>query len=275
MGALDVMKEWPVEVAAGGVSDATTTRSLVGDPTWQTRIASVAKPLVAYACLIAVEEGTLELEQPAGPPGSTVRHLLAHASGLPFHGDTPIARPGKRRIYSNTGYEILGTTLATAAAMPVENYLDEAVFGPLAMTATELRGSPAHGIWSTVDDLLRFGRELLSPTLVAPETLAAATTEQFPGLAGVVPEMGSYDPNPWGLGFELKGSKSPHWTAPTGSPRTFGHFGGAGTFLWVDPDAGLACAVLTNREFGEWAPPLWSALSAAVLEEQSPGSGTT
>jgi CubicO group peptidase (beta-lactamase class C family) len=87
-----------------------------------------------------------------------------------------------------------------------------------------------------------------------------------------VPEMGSYDPNPWGLGFELKGPKSPHWTAPHGSPRTFGHFGGAGTFLWVDPDAGVGCVVLTDRDFGDWAPPLWSSLSAAVLAEQA-GAG--
>ena len=102
-----------------------------------------------------------------------------------------------------------------------------------------------------------------------PATLGEATSEQFPGLAGVVPGLGSYDPNPWGLGFELKGRKVPHWTAPEGSPRTFGHFGGSGTFLWVDPDARLACVVLTDREFGDWAPPLWSALSSAVLMEHS------
>ena len=100
---------------------------------------------------------------------------------------------------------------------------------------------------------------------MAPATLAEATSEQFPGLAGVVPGLGSYDPNPWGLGFELKGAKRPHWTAPDGSPRTFGHFGGSGTFLWVDPDARVACAVLTDRPFGDWASPLWSALSADVL----------
>jgi CubicO group peptidase (beta-lactamase class C family) len=86
----------------------------------------------------------------------------------------------------------------------------------------------------------------------------------------VVPDLGSYDPNPWGLGFELRGKKSPHWMAPDGSPRTFGHFGGSGTFLWVDPDAHVACVVLSDREFDEWAPPLWSALSSAVLAEHDP-----
>ena len=136
---------------------------------------------------------------------------------------------------------------------------------PLGLRHTELRGSVAKDAWSTVDDLAVFAAELLHPTLVAEPTLAEATTEQFPGLAGVIPGLGSYDPNPWGLGFELKGAKSPHWTAPDGSPRTFGHFGGSGTFLWVDPDAGVACVVLTDREFGDWAPPRWAALSAEVL----------
>lgn len=267
--ALDAITTWPVPTAAAGVTGPPGHGPEVtaGAPTWRTRIASVTKPLVAYACLVALEEGTLDLDAPAGPPGSTVRHLLAHTSGLPFDGDAPIAAPGTRRIYSNSGFEALAAVLAEAAAMPAARYLDEAVLAPLSMSATELPGSPAHGAHSTVEDLLRFGRELLSPTLVTPATLAEATAEQFPGLAGVVPGLGRYDPNPWGLGVELKGAKSPHWTAPGGSPRTFGHFGGAGTFLWVDPDAALACVVLTDREFGDWALPLWSELSAAVLTE--------
>jgi CubicO group peptidase (beta-lactamase class C family) len=269
MSALDALASWPVDRAAGAVVAESGAREAGGDTAWTTRIASVTKLLVAYACLVALEEGTLTLDQPAGPPGSTVRHLLAHASGLPFEGSDPIARPGERRTYSNTGFECLGETLAAGAGMSVATYLAEAVLRPLGMGATELRGSPAKDAWSTADDLARFAAELLAPTLVDRATLGEATSEQFPGIAGVVPGLGSYDPNPWGLGFELKGRKVPHWTAPEGSPRTFGHFGGSGTFLWVDPDARLTCVVLTDREFGDWAPPLWSALSSAVLTEHS------
>lgn len=270
MPALDVLPTWPVTTATGAVIDATGVRETIGDTGRVLPIASVTKLLVAYACLVAIEEGTLTLDQPAGPPGATVRHLLAHTSGLPFEGRQPIAPPGTRRIYSNTGFEALGEALADSAAMSVAEYLDEAVVAPLGLAATELRGSPAAGAVSTVGDLSRFARELLAPTLITAATLADATTEQYPGLAGVVPGLGSFDPNPWGLGFELKGAKSPHWTAPHGSPRTFGHFGGAGTFLWVDPDARLACVVLTDREFGDWAPPLWSAVSQAVLDLYAP-----
>jgi CubicO group peptidase (beta-lactamase class C family) len=266
VGALDVVATWPVPQVAGAVVDAGAVREAAGDTGWVTPIASVTKPLVAYACLVAVEEQTLALDRPAGPEGSTVRHLLAHASGLPFEGTTPIAAPGTRRIYSNSGFAALGDALAEGTGMPVAAYVAEAVFDPLGMAATGLRDAWA-GVSSSVDDLARFARELLSPTLVAPPTLADAVREQFAGLAGVVPGMGRYDPNPWGLGFELKGAKAPHWTAPDGSPRTFGHFGGAGTFLWVDPDAAVACVVLTDRDFGDWAPPLWSSLSSAVLAE--------
>ena len=269
MPALDALAGWPVDHAAGAVVAAGATRSRAGDQAWVTRIASVTKPLVAYACLVAVEEGTLELDAPAGPPGATVRHLLAHASGLPFEGAEPIAPPGSRRIYSNAGFAALGTTLADAAGLDLATYLGEAVLAPLGMGATELRGSAGAGAWSSVADLAAFAAELLSPRLVAPATLAEATREQFPGLAGIIPGLGRYDPNPWGLGFELKDAKSPHWTAPQGSPRTFGHFGGAGTVLWVDPDAAVACVVLTDREFDDWAPPLWSAVSADVLAESA------
>lgn len=267
MSALDAVTTWPVDRVAAAIVDPDGVRASAGDTGWVTGIASVTKPLVAYGCLVAVEEGTLDLDAAAGPTGSTVRHLLAHASGLPFDGPTPLAPPGKRRIYSNTGFDVLGDTLATAADMPVATYLAETVLDPLGMTQTTLRGSPAKAGWSTVDDLASFAVELLAPKLVTSSTLDEATSEQFPGLSGVVPGLGRYDPNPWGLGFELKEAKSPHWTAPGGSPRTFGHFGGSGTFLWVDPDARLACVVLTDREFGDWAPPRWSALSAAVLDE--------
>jgi CubicO group peptidase (beta-lactamase class C family) len=87
----------------------------------------------------------------------------------------------------------------------------------------------------------------------------------FPGLVGVLPGFGRQDPNDWGLGPELRDHKSPHWTGSHNSPRTFGHFGQAGGFLWVDPEAGLACACLTDRPFGPWAAEAWPALADDVL----------
>ena len=230
------------------------------------RWASVTKLVTALAALIAAEEGVIDLDEPAGPEGATVRHLLAHASGLPFEGDKPIGRPGTRRVYSNTGFEVLAEHIAARAEIPFAEYLAAGVLGPLGMTA-ELRGSPAADLHGSLDDLLLLARELKVPTLVAAETLAEATSVQFPGLAGVLPDFGRFDPNDWGLGFELRDAKSPHWTGARNASKTFGHFGGSGTFLWVDPEAGLALACLTDLDFGEWAKEAWPRLSDAVLAE--------
>ena len=153
----------------------------------------------------------IDLDEEAGPEGSTVRHLLAHASGLPFETGAPTGRPGQRRSYSNLGFEALAEHIGARAEMPFADYLAAGVLQPLGLQA-ELRGSPAADLHGSLDDLLILARELQRPTLVAPETLAEATTVQFPGLAGVLPDFGRFDPNDWGLGFELRDDKSPHWT---------------------------------------------------------------
>lgn len=256
---------WPVERAAAGLTGVEGTLGTGGDPDWRTPVASVTKLLVGYAGLIAVEEGAVELDEPAGPAGSTVRHLLAHASGLAFDADQVLAAPGARRIYSNVGIERFAEHVATRTGIRFPDYLRQAVLAPLGLSGTELTGSPAHGMASNVTDLLRFARELLRPTLVSPELLAEATREQYPGLVGVVPGVGRFDPNPWGLAFELRGHKQPHWTGAANSPATFGHFGGSGGFLWVDPVAGLGAAALTDRRFGPWALEAWPPFSDAVL----------
>jgi CubicO group peptidase (beta-lactamase class C family) len=275
--ALEQIDSWPAPTAAAAVVTAKGVAGERGPGDVVLRWASVTKLLTAYAVLIAAEEGVLDLDEQAGPPAATVRHLLAHASGLPFEGDAPIGRPGQRRVYSNTGFDLLGARLAERSEMPFADYLRAAIFDPLGIAGAELRGRPSEGVWGTLTDLSAFGRELLAPTLVAPETLAEATTVAFPGLAGVLPGLGRQEPNDWGLGFELKDAKRPHWTGDSNSPRTFGHFGGAGTFLWVDPDAHAACACLTDLEFDEWALAAWPPLADAVLAEldrteQSAGS---
>jgi CubicO group peptidase (beta-lactamase class C family) len=265
-----LVANWPVETVSVGVTGPDGTLGLAGDPEWVTRIASVGKLLVGLAALVAVEEGTVELDEPAGPPGSTVRHLLAHASGLAFDADRSIALPGRRRIYSNTGIERFADHLTARAGMAFEEYLKLGVLEPLGMAHTKLRGSPAHAVWSTVSDLLALCRELLRPTLVSATTLADATRPHFPDLAGVLPDVGRFDPNPWGLTFEIRDDKRPHWTGLRNSPATFGHFGGSGSFLWVDPEARLATVALANEDFGPWALEAWPKLSDAVLERHAP-----
>jgi CubicO group peptidase (beta-lactamase class C family) len=268
--ALRQVDDWPVRRAALAVISPDGTIAQRGDATAPLPWASVTKLVTALAALVAAEEGVVDLDEAAGPPGSTFRHLLSHASGLPPEGETPIAKPGARRIYSNAGFEVLAERVARAAEMSFGDYLREAVLTPLQMAAS-LDGSPASGISGTLDDLLALGRELLRPAVIARETLAEATAVAFPGLAGVLPGFGRMQPNDWGLGFELRDDKRPHWTGSRNSPATFGHFGQSGSFLWVDPKAGIACACLTDTRFGDWAKEAWPRLADAVLDEARPG----
>lgn len=268
--ALGIVDSWPaptVAVAALVGEGSVTTR---GPLEQVLRWASVTKLITAYAVLVAVEEGVIDLDEAAGPDGSTVRHVLAHASGLAFEDGDPVGRPGRMRIYSNSGYATLGELLETRAEMPFETYVRAAVLEPLGMGTTvvrtdEPRQAAAAGLYGTLADLVVFTRELRAPKIIARETLAEATSVQFPGLAGVLPGFGRQDPCDWGLGFELRGAKSPHWTGSRNSPGTFGHFGGSGAFVWIDPDAGVALACLTDLEVGPWALAAWPALADAVL----------
>jgi CubicO group peptidase (beta-lactamase class C family) len=284
MRALDLTASWPVPHVSAAVlvvdGDGGRRTYTVGDASHRYRLASIAKPVTAWAVLVAVEEGLLHLDSPIGQPGCTLRHLLAHAGGYPFDGPDPIAPPQRRRIYSNTGIEMAADAVATAAGMTFEQYLREAVFEPLGMVSTVLRGSPAHGVLSTVDDVVRFADELIVPRLVSPATHHEATTPVFADLPGIVPGVGRYERCTWGLGVEVKGDKDPHWMGHGNHAGAFGHFGGAGTLLWVDAGAvegsTIACIALTDRPFDDWADDalrLWPELSDAVIAEAGAAQG--
>ena len=149
--------------------------------------------------------------------------------------------------------------------MPFSEYVREAVVAPLGL-GLDPEGDPGSGMSASLEDVLAVGRELLTPRLVADETRDEMVSVQFPGLAGVLPDHGRFDPLDWGLGVQLN-TRPPSWMGTRTSPRTFGHFGGSGTFLWVDPEAQVVCAALTTREFGAWAKDAWPRFADAVLNE--------
>jgi hypothetical protein len=101
--ALRLTAAWPVPHVAAAVVLPDDSVSTIGDVDLPFRLASITKVLSSWAMLIAVEEGIVSLDQPAGQPGCTLRHLLAHAGGYPFDGVEPISPPARRRIYSNRG----------------------------------------------------------------------------------------------------------------------------------------------------------------------------
>lgn len=266
---LTQLGDWPVDNVSAVVISGGEVLEQFGDEKRVYALASVTKLLSAHAALVAIEEGAIELDQPAGPSGSTVRHLLAHASGLAFDSREPAAGVGEQRIYSSAGFEVLAELIETESGIGFGDYLQQAVCEPLGMTATALTGSAGHGADASVADLSAFAAELSSPTLVSEQLFAEATSVQFSGLDGFVPGYGKHRPCDWGLGYELRDHKAPHWTGSQNSPQTFGHFGQSGTFLWVDPALGAACVVLTDRQFGAWAKPLWADFNDALVSKLS------
>ncbi|MFV0306790.1 MAG: serine hydrolase domain-containing protein [Desertimonas sp.] len=275
---LEGIDTWPVpHVAAAALDRSGRVVEARGETHRVFRLASISKLMTAWAILIACDEGVVALDDAAGQPGGTLRHLLAHAGGYPFEGVEPIAPVEQRRIYSNTGVELAAAHVEAAAGMPFATYLAEAVFEPLSMATTELRGSPAHGVYATVGDVATFLAETMHPRLLSAPLAVEAVTAQFPRLSGIVPAIGRFDPCPWGLGFELRGDKSPHWTGAHNSPATYGHFGGAGTMAWCDPAAGCALVALSDLAFDRWsveAMRVWPALSDTTLATIG-GSGDT
>ena len=265
--------DWPVGTASVAVVDADGVIDLIDDGNVH-RAASITKVLTALTVLDATEEGVVSLDDPVGPPGSTLRHLLAHASGYAFEEDRALAPPGTRRIYSNRGIDVAAGHLERRTGRSFENDLHDRVLDLLSMTSTALDGSPAHGAHVGIRDLAILARELLQPTLLLPRVVDQVSTLAFPGLAGVLPGFGRQQNNDWGLGCEIRDHKTPHWTAAGNSPRTFGHFGQSASFMWVDPEAHLACVSLCDTDFGPWAVEVWPRLSQKVLETYGHGSGS-
>ena len=266
---LSTIDTWGADHAAAVVLGPDGVLAGRGEPGHHFRWASLTKLATAWTVLIATERRLLDLDEPAGPSGASVSHLLAHASGLPFEGTASLAEPGTRRIYSNPGYDALGELVGHRTGRPFQEVLREFVLAPLGMDETELLERPSQGLHGPVGDMAALASELLRPRLVAPETARVATTVAFQGLVGVVPGVGRFDPCDWGLGPELHDGKAPHWMGPTNSAATFGHFGGAGTFVWIDPVADIGLVMLTDRDFGPWALDVWPSFSDSVLAAAS------
>jgi len=130
--------------------------TITGDPVTENsvfEVASLSKPVAAYAALTLVDSGELELDEPihlyfdepwlAPSPWSeqiTLRHLLSHTSGLSkrLH---PLDRsisfpPGERFAYSNVGYQYMQAAIERVSGSSLETIAQDGVFGPLAMSST-------------------------------------------------------------------------------------------------------------------------------------------
>lgn len=257
---------WPGR-AGVAVLDETGVLAWAGDLTSSFPWASVTKVLTALTVLDVIRSGAVRLDEAAGPPGSTLEHLLAHASGIAFEGEKVMAEPGRRRIYSNRGIELAAAHVEKRTGRRFADSIRRRVLEPLGMSATSAEGSPAAGAHGPVEDLARLAAELVAPRVLPPDLVTQARTVRFPGLSGVLPGFGRQELNDWGLGLEVRGTKTPHWTAASTSPETFGHFGQAGSFLWVDPFRRVGSVGAGEVPFGPWAAEAWPRLSSRLLDE--------
>lgn len=246
MEALSQIDQWPTPAVGAAVVTADGIVASHGNLDRAVRLGSVTSTLTALAVLIAAEEGIVGLGEPAGPPGSSIRHLLGHCGGPAPDHRRLLTEPGTRRIYSHAGFELLADVVARRSEMAFSRYVDEALVEPLGLERTSVQGSAAHGGGASVRDLCTVLGALLRPTpgVIARETRVQLVSPVCPGIAGVVPGFGFHDPNPWGLGVELKGAKVDHWTGRANSAATFGVMGSNGCWWWLDPVAGCALVVL-------------------------------
>jgi CubicO group peptidase (beta-lactamase class C family) len=275
------------------------------DPDTLFALASLTKPLVGGACMVALEEGLLELDAEVRD-GFSLRHLLSHCAGLPEAGlrwnELPVYEPGTQRWYSNAGYVQAAKLLEGASGMSCAAYLREAVFGPLAMDASlGLDGADAHrsarvwqpgsygegelfnserfradappqaGAFASARAYGAFVSCLLAQggsggrALLAAETVDEMLSPQFGPLPGGVGGVGEWPDLCWGLGFDVRGRREPHWSGTSLSPRSASHFGASGTLAWLDPERGLGLVALANRgSYSGWWREPWAALGAAV-----------
>lgn len=266
--ALDLLEDFGFEAAAI-VLGPEGERDRRGDVDLVRPWRSVTKTVTGLALTIALQEGRIDLEDPAGPPGATLRHLLSHASGYFYESDATLQAPGLRRHYSNYGIDEAGRHLERAIGRDLEEWVREKVADPLGMDHLVWGGSPSVGAHGPLRELALLAGELLRPTLLEPAWHRELTTPQFPELVGIMPGFGKQSPNPFGLGIEVRGEKSPHWTGRGNSPRTVGHFGMRGTAFWADPDADLALVVGTSHDFCDAHREVMPALGDAVLAEHA------
>jgi CubicO group peptidase (beta-lactamase class C family) len=143
-----------IRVSTYGFAD-TKTKARV-EPETMFEIGSISKSFVALALLQLRDEGKLDLNKPVIEyvpwvkisskfEPVTTHHLLSHTAGLPgaplmldalLHELWTAYAPGKRFLYSNTGYNILGFLLETIDKRPFAEAMRARMLTPLAMTAS-------------------------------------------------------------------------------------------------------------------------------------------
>jgi CubicO group peptidase (beta-lactamase class C family) len=256
VSSTSLLREWPAgsSLVVRRLSPASSHDiAVIGDVEAVRPWASVTKVAVAFAAARAVSSGAAAYEDPVGPAGSTLAHLLAHASGLGLEAGDPSMAVGARRIYSNAGIDLAAEHLAGEPG--AAGWLSRNVSEELGLDVT-FAGRPAAGAQGSVLDIASVAEALAVGRGIEDSVRKTALSPYLPDITGVVPGFGRFDPCWWGLGVELHGNKN-HWMGTVASPTAYGHFGQSGALVLVDPDTRLLVAAAAGEPFGEWARATW------------------
>jgi CubicO group peptidase (beta-lactamase class C family) len=230
---------------------------------------------------------------------ATIETVIDQMCRLPLR-----SAPGVELRYSNAGYGVIARLTEHISGQPFWQTTQNRVLEPLglkeivadpaglALEQVALLADTSHpgtefesynsaywralalpwgGLFGTPRDTLRFAAAFLpsGERFLSEVGTSLMTTDQTMGVPGGVESAKvRWDRGRWGLGWEVKGEKRRHWTGDFTSPRTFCHFGHAGTLLWGDPERDIALAVFANRAVTHmWGfiLPRWARLSNAVI----------
>jgi uncharacterized protein YbbC (DUF1343 family)/CubicO group peptidase (beta-lactamase class C family) len=270
-------------------------------------IASLTKVTATLPSIAKLyEQGKLRPEDPVtkylpefqgGKSPITVRQLMTHFSGLrpdldlepEWSGyqtgigkaliDKPADPPGKKFVYSDINFELLGEMVRRLSGKPLDQFAQEEIFRPLGMTETTfnppaaLRGRIAPttydkekmlrgvvhdptsrfmggvaghaGLFSTADDLTKYARMWINQggKVLTPATVRKFTENAAPTGQPVMRSLG------WDIDSPYSSNRGEVY--PVGS---FGHTGFTGTTLWIDPSTHSYVILLSNRLHPRQAP---------------------
>lgn len=238
------------------------------------RLASITKLLTTYVVADAVIAGFINFEdivlsEKLKSQDVTFRDLLSHSSGIRPEPLEPYERHQKR-IYTNEAFDLAGDSLIKKLGKDFIGTsigdLFEDGLGSFLGSSFQFAGSCSASASGTLDDLILLMGELRRPTYLDVVTQKNLTTPYLPELEGILPGWGNYRQNTFGIGFEVKGNKQPHWTGSISSTKTFGHFGQSGAFIFHDPVHNVSACCLTNQDFSVWAKEEFPKLSNAIYK---------
>jgi CubicO group peptidase (beta-lactamase class C family) len=276
-------------------------------------LASLTKVVATTtAVMLLVEDGLLELDAPVsrylseftgGSKGDvTIRHLLAHNSGLPAGVGLPAGsadaslrriigtplrtRPGERVVYSDVGPIVLYAAAERVAGEPLDQLLQRRVFQPLGMRNTGFNpAGPCRSCAPTAPTIHGRVHDPLARRLggIAGNAGLFATASDIGRFAAMMANGGELEGvrvlqeetiREFTTRQRNTGTRALGWDTP--SPRgtgaggrqtstgSFGHTGFTGTSLWIDPDRGTWAVLLTNRTYTPRTPNRMQALRRTV-----------